>query len=356
MPVRVLPSEEARPSDSEQLEELLAALSEAKALQLARELETKRAVGDDRMPASMILDRLRPVLSDARPARVPTLCRTACEGFEDFLVDGALLPGAVRRPAIVPWWNALGNVAKGDLRAFQDELVDLIERGEAVPQEFGARLRRRVRDWTRAALAIGTVPDEFRPDAERIVFILDTCEPVLRALRTLRTLGGIENRTLSDTSLERALAVARGLVDAAPEAARFFPVALIRHIDQPAEALRLAPALGRKETVGLLLQRLLAEIDETAAAASSTNEPHEALAPAKRFLDTLQAFEAEIDASCGWARTPAVEARLSAARSLVRGSLGRFSPSEVDEAALASLLAGLGPAEEGSAAPPPKTP
>src|SRR5260370_40647847 len=94
---------------SEQLQGLLNALPTIEALALARKLETQRALGQEALPAETVLAILRPQLRRVRPQRVPSLCRLACVGFEDFLVDrvdGPRLPGLIPRSAIAPWWRA----------------------------------------------------------------------------------------------------------------------------------------------------------------------------------------------------------------------------------------------------------
>ena len=72
---------------AEQLKGLLNNLPTSEAVVLARKLETQRALGQETLPAEAVLSILRPQLRRVRPQRVPTLCRLACAGFEDFLAD-----------------------------------------------------------------------------------------------------------------------------------------------------------------------------------------------------------------------------------------------------------------------------
>jgi len=114
---------------ADQLKGLLNALPTTEAVALARKLETERALGKATLPAETVLSVLRPQLRRVRPQRVPTLCRLACVGFEDFLadrVDDPRLPGLIPRTAILPWWQACERIAPDEVKIFAADFGKLV--------------------------------------------------------------------------------------------------------------------------------------------------------------------------------------------------------------------------------------
>jgi len=102
------------PARNEKLESLRAfldSLAPAKALELARmverELVSKTAADEMQL---FILDSLRPILRESRPARRPTPLRIFVEPFEDLLITdepAEKLAGRISRRSIDPVWRLL---------------------------------------------------------------------------------------------------------------------------------------------------------------------------------------------------------------------------------------------------------
>src|SRR3984893_16864229 len=139
---------------AEQLKGLPNNLPTSEAVVLARKLETQRALGQETLPAEAVLSILRPQLRRVRPQRVPTLCRLACAGFEDFLadrVDDPRLPGLIPRAAIPPWWQALERMAPQGLQAFTADFARHLGASDwPALERLGESLRRSARGWTQA--------------------------------------------------------------------------------------------------------------------------------------------------------------------------------------------------------------
>ncbi|MGO8915897.1 MAG: hypothetical protein ACLQJR_08320 [Stellaceae bacterium] len=146
-----------REDKAKKLKQVLGKLSARQATAVARGLETERALGQETLPSETILDALRPQLRQAGAKRVPTLCRLACNMFEDFLSDrrdDPRPPGMIARATIDPWWRAMQHVAGAEIREFEAELKQLVARGdEAGIAVLAETLARAARGWTEGVLA-----------------------------------------------------------------------------------------------------------------------------------------------------------------------------------------------------------
>jgi len=278
---------------SEQLEGLLNALPTIEALALARKLETQRALGQEALPAESVLAILRPQLRRVRPQRVPSLCRLACAGFEDFLVDrvdGPRLPGLIPRSAIAPWWRSLERIAPGELRVFAADFARLMTASDSPGLErLGERLRSAARGWTEAVIAgfeSGKLADPvtrkalsdigLQADIAEIARILAIAEPLRQAIEAVIAVavrnGHAQGRRISDFSADTVTAAKQQYLRFAEVAgfdSRYFALGLMARLERPWYALRLGRALSWKPTdallqdteLGIIGQRLIHDID-----------------------------------------------------------------------------------------------
>lgn len=114
---------------SEQLRETLNRLSVKQATALARAVELQRTLGQETVPTDLVLEGVRPKLRDARPQRIPTICRLVCTGFEEFISDRQDEPrieGLIPRQAIKHWWSAVLHVAGKEVASLEQRLKSLL--------------------------------------------------------------------------------------------------------------------------------------------------------------------------------------------------------------------------------------
>jgi hypothetical protein len=277
---------------SEQLKGLLNTLPTNEAVALARKLETQRALGQEALPAETVLAILRPQLRRVRPQRVPSLCRLACAGFEDFLVDRVddpRLPGLIPRSAIIPWWQALERMAPAELKVFGADFARLVAANDAQGLErLGQRLRDAARGWTEAVIAgfksrrladavtrkalsdIG-----LQADFAEIARILAIAEPLRQAIDAVIAVavrnGQAQGRGISDFSADTVTAAKQQYLRFAEIAgfdSRYFALGLMNRLERPWYVLRLGRALSWKPTdallqdteLGIIGQRLIHDI------------------------------------------------------------------------------------------------
>jgi len=261
---------------SEQLKGLLTALPTNEAVTLARQLETQRALGQETLPAETLLSILRPQLRRVRPQRVPTLCRLACAGFEDFLVDRVddpRLPGLIPRSAIAAWWQALERMAPQEIKILAAEFARLVDASDWPGLErLGERLRSAARGWTEAVMSgfqSRKLPDPvtrkalgdigLQSDFAEIARILAIAEPLRKALDVViaaATRGGqAQGRRITDFSNEAVTAAKQQYLRFAEIAgfdSRYFALGLMNRLERPWYVLRLGRALSWKPTDALL--------------------------------------------------------------------------------------------------------
>jgi hypothetical protein len=278
---------------SEQLKGLLNTLPTNEAVALARKLETQRALGQEALPAETVLAILRPQLRRARPQRVPSLCRLACAGFEDFLVDRVddpRLPGLIPRSAIAPWWQALERTAPEELKIFAADFARLVAASDARGlEQLGERLRNAARGWTEAVIAgfksrrladavtrkalsdIG-----LQADFAEIARILAIADPLRQAIDAVIAVavrnGHAQGRRISDFSADTVTAAKQQYLRFAEIAgfdSRYFALGLMNRLERPWYVLRLGRALSWKPTdallqdteLGIIGQRLIHDIE-----------------------------------------------------------------------------------------------
>ncbi|HXP74838.1 MAG TPA: hypothetical protein VN823_11885 [Stellaceae bacterium] len=278
---------------SEQLKGLLNALPTNEAVSLARKLETQRALGQETLPAEAVLSFLRPQLRRVRPQRVPTLCRLACAGFEDFLVDRVddpRLPGLIPRSAIAPWWQALERMAPQELRIFSEEFARLVGASDwPALDRLGERVRNAARGWTDAVMAafqsrkladsvtrkhLGDIG--LQADFAEIARILAIAEPLRKALDAVLAVavrsGQTQGRRILDFTADAVTAAKQQYLHVAEVAgfdSRYFALGLMNRLERPWYVLRLGRALSWKPTdallhdteLGIIGQRLIHDIE-----------------------------------------------------------------------------------------------
>ena len=261
---------------AEQLRGLLNALPTNEAVNLARKLETQRALGQEMLPADTVLAALRPHLRRVRPQRVPTLCRLACVGFEDFLVDRVddpRLPGLIPRSAITPWWHACERTAPEDVKTFSADFARLVAASDwRGLDKLGEMLRTAARGWTEGVIAafgsrklgdavtrkaLGDIG--LQTDFGEIARILAIAEPLRKALDTVIAVamrsGQAQGRRILDFSADTVTAAKQQYLHFAEVAgfdSRYFALGLMNRLERPWFVLRLGRALSWKPTDALL--------------------------------------------------------------------------------------------------------
>jgi hypothetical protein len=261
---------------SEQLKGLLNTLPTTEAVTLARKLETQRALGKETLPAETVLSALRPHLRRIRPQRVPTLCRLACAGFEDFLVDRVddpRLPGLIPRSAIAPWWQACERLAPEDMKTFNADFARLIAASDwHGVEKLGEMLRTAARGWTDTILsafgsrkladaatrkALGDIG--LQTDFAEIARVLAIAEPLRQALDAVIAVavrnGAAQGRRILDFHADTVTAAKQQYLHFAEVAgfdSRYFALGLMNRLERPWFVLRLGRALSWKPTDALL--------------------------------------------------------------------------------------------------------
>ncbi|MGH7123342.1 MAG: hypothetical protein ACREFI_03145, partial [Stellaceae bacterium] len=261
---------------AEQLKGLLTSLPTTEAVTLARKLETERALGKGTLPAETVLAALRPQLRRVRPQRVPTLCRLACVGFEDFLadrVDDPRLPGLIPRSAIAPWWQACERVAPQDIKTFSADFARLVAASDwRGLDKLGEMLWTAARGWTAVVIAafesrkLGDAVTRkalsdigLQTDFAEIARILAIAEPLRKALDTVIAVGTrngqAQGRRILDFSADAVTAAKQQYLHFAEVAgfdSRYFALGLMNRLERPWFVLRLGRALSWKPTDALL--------------------------------------------------------------------------------------------------------
>lgn len=261
---------------AEQLKGLLNTLPTNEAVTLARKLETQRALGKETLPAETVLAVLRPQLRRIRPQRVPTLCRLACAGFEDFLVDRVddpRLPGLIPRSAITPWWQACERMAPDEIKIFAADFSKLVAASDwRGLDRLGDLLRTAARGWTTAILtalesrkltdsltrkALGDIG--LQTDFAEIARILAIAGPLRKALDAVIAVamrnGQAQGRRILDFHADTVTAAKQQYLLFAEVTgfdSRYFALGLMNRLEKPWFVLRLGRALSWKPTDALL--------------------------------------------------------------------------------------------------------
>ena len=280
----------------EELKGLLDTLPTADAVALARKVETQRALGRSELPAEEILAALRPQLRRARPARIPTLCRLACNGFEDFLIDAldeTRLPGLVPRASIAPWWQALERFAPQEIKTYEAELARLVPVNDrAGLDRLGEVLRRSARGWTEAVLAQvesrkladratrkALVDPGVQADFAEISRILAIAEPLRHALEAVTAVaaraGQKDGRRIAELTADAVTEAKQQYLHFSEThglESRYVALGLMNRLARPWEILRLGrslswkpmDALMRDTELGIIGQRLIRDLEAQA--------------------------------------------------------------------------------------------
>ncbi|HVM78681.1 MAG TPA: hypothetical protein VMU06_06655 [Stellaceae bacterium] len=360
----------------EQLKGLLDGLPAAEAAALARKIETQRALGRSELPADAILAALRPQLRRARPARIPTLCRLACAGFEDFLIDAAdetRLPGLVPRASIAPWWQALERFAPQEIKTYEAELARLApvnDRSEL--DRLGEALRRSARGWTEAVLAQAAGRKLADPAARKaladpgvqtdfaeISRILAIAEPLRQALEAV-------SAAAARSGQKDGRRIAEFTADAVTEAkqqylrfsethgleSRYVALGLMNRLARPWEILRLGRSLSWKPTdalmrdteLGIIGQRLIRDLEaHTREVAALAPQRRRGAGAAPDYARLQQAMLLYIESAegmlseFGFRRDSPWGEQILETRAILGRALGPDQLAEVAEAALAAL-------------------
>lgn len=273
------------------LRRFLAGLSARQAAAVARGVETERALGQKALPSGVILDAIRPQLREGEAKRVPDLRRLVCAGFEDFLTDrndDPRPPGVIARAALEPWWRALQHIAGAELLGFDEELRQLITRGDETGIVFLTdTVARAARGWTEGILAqLGKRQSD--PALKRLftdpLLIVDLHE-IARVLplggavrdgidaviRVARQHGEAHGRRLADLGPETVTEAKQQylrLSDAFGVDASYFALGLLNKLERAWAILRLGRALSwkpndalvRESEFGVIGERLIADL------------------------------------------------------------------------------------------------
>ncbi len=261
---------------AERLRLLLGALPTNEAVTLARKLEIERALGQETLPAETVLAILRPQLRRVRPQRVPTLCRLACAGFEDFLVDRVdepRLPGLIPRSAVAPWWQALVRMAPREIKDLGEEFTRLTAASDwPALERLSDGVCAAARGWTDAVIAafesrrladavtrkaLGDIG--LQTDFAEIARVLAIAAPLRKALDAVLAVaarhGQAQGRRLLDFTGDVVTAAKQQYLRFAEIAgidSRYFALGLMNRLERPWYVLRLGRALSWKPTDALL--------------------------------------------------------------------------------------------------------
>ncbi|HTS90934.1 MAG TPA: hypothetical protein VMG55_02960 [Stellaceae bacterium] len=360
----------------EQLKGLLDALPTAEAVSLARKVETQRALGLSELPADAILAALRPQLRRVRPARIPTLCRLGCAGFEDFLIDASderRLPGLIPRASIGLWWQALARFAPQEIRTYATELARLAPVNDRTGLDrLGESLRRSARGWTEAVLAQAESRKLTDADARKaladpgvqtdfteIAHILGIAEPLRQALEAVSAAaarsGNKEGRRICELASE-AVSEAKLQYLRFSEThgldSRYVAIGILNRLARPWEILRLGRALSWKPTdalmrdteLGIIGQRLIRDLEmQVRAVAELAPQRRRGSGAAVDFPRLQQALLQYIESvegmlgEFGFRRDSHWGEQILSTRAILSRALGPSQLTEVAETALAVL-------------------
>lgn len=310
-----------------QLQSVLDQLSASEAIALARAVELQRAMGEEKLPTAAILARVRPHLQKQKPTRIPTLCRLACAGFDEFLTndeDEPRLPGLLPRSSIEPWWRGLKLIAGAAIAERDAQLRRLIAGGNmsALP-DFAVATQRAAAAWTLTLIEELRRPKGdpavkaliVRParmtDFTEIAEILSIAEPlgaaldaILTHLRDLRRLDGRRIRELTPASVTETKAHYLALNETHGLRSRYLALAMLNRLAEPWHILRVGRALSwkpndalvRDTEFGVIGTRLVLDIrrlsrELVAAAETRGREPPDCprlAACAGRYMDAVE--------------------------------------------------------------------
>jgi hypothetical protein len=307
-----------REDKANRLKQLLSSLSGRQAAAVASGVETERVLGRETLPSETILAALRPQLREAGAKRVPTLCRLACNMFEDFLsdrCDDPRPPGVIARDAIDPWWRALQHVAGPEIREFEAELKQLVARGdEAGIAVLAETMARAARGWTEGVLAELGKPRAdpalrrlfgdplLLVDLQEIARVLPVGSAVKSGIDAVIRVAGqngeAQGRRLADLGPATVTEAKRQylrLSDAFGVDARYFALGLLNKLERGWAILRLGRALSwkandamvRDTEFGIIGERLIADLQHQArdiVALTETSDAMRKLAQLKAWL------------------------------------------------------------------------
>lgn len=275
------------------LRAFLGSLPRGTAGNVARAVEMDRMNDGQVLPHELILESLRPSLrEDDTPERAPTPLRLFCRPFEDLLVSGASpkkQKGRIARGSITPVWNWLSqDLIPASATAYSLAVKTAAMVGGEVPElpqkvsEFwataSAALRNRLaaetgRRTARQVLGNDTAVEDAREMALMLAAAPEICELQDALPRTMPS--------LTEEAIQAYRAAHEKLAARMPDAAPYLSIVVMNRLEQPWEALRLAPAAaGHAESgdepvsipdLGLAGELLLAAIDAHRAAIAFAN-------------------------------------------------------------------------------------
>lgn len=253
---------------TEQLRKTLGRLSDKQATALAHAVEMQRTLGQEIVPTELVLDGIRSRLRDARPRRVPTLCRLVCAGFEDFLTDRQDEPrieGLIPRKVIKPWWSAVRHVAGDEVAAFDVKLKNLLA-ADPPPKldTFRQQAQQAAAGWTAAIVSelakpnpdpelrkhlSGYLVDDARTIAKILPIAPSLASSMVALTRLLGRLGLMNGARITDLpppgiKLLKQHYVA--LTESRGADARFLAFAVMNRLEKRCQILRLGRALSWK--------------------------------------------------------------------------------------------------------------
>jgi hypothetical protein len=276
-----------------ELQAIIGKLSPQQAAELARSVELGRALGRDSLPSARILDALRPMLRVAKPARIPSLHRLICAGFEDFLTDRSdepRLEGLIPRASLTPWWQAIALIAGPEVATFDARLRERLagpaphletlqhEAWEAAARwsaALGAELAK-----PKPPLALRKLLTQFvARDVDMIAHVLAIARPLRAAMKTLQRIAArlnlFEDGRITDLAPDCITLLKKeyvALSESHDMDARFLALAVLNRLQQSRQILRLGRALSWKSNDTLVANteffcvgaRLIGEVERLA--------------------------------------------------------------------------------------------
>ncbi len=306
-----------------QLRMVMSQLPAKQALALAHGVELQRALGKDGLPAEPILESLRPLMREHKPARVPTLCRLICNGFEEFLTDTVEEPridGLIPRSSIAPWWEAITLTAKAEADALQEKLRGLLKDENAPSLEpLQHEAQEAAVRWCAAITAEMAKPKpdlalrkilrgSLAQDTDNIGHMLMVAQPLtasIKALsRILARLNVIEGKVITDLSPDCITLLKQQymtLSESHGMDARFLALAVLNRLAQPRQIMRLGRALSWKPNDTLVVgtefscigARLIGDVERLAKKILAQISPRGPLPPAAELSAALGHYQTE---------------------------------------------------------------
>ncbi|MBP6012372.1 MAG: hypothetical protein KBA31_09110 [Alphaproteobacteria bacterium] len=283
----------------DELAELLAKLTPEKALKLAAYAEEQRIAGERAFPTDLILDSLRPTLTQQQAQRTPTALRLFCEPIEDFLVDRRDFkqPGRIARRSIRTLWRWLSDDAlRLDLPDLEAQLSSAILSGnvwlqEGLHERLQVEVLRAIEAATqsaeseaaRYALARKLGGDDVVHDMQEIGFLIARAQPLSRFKAQLPQ----RIDTLSDQHLATIRETCAALTGPQAGLKPYAALLVLARLDQPWEAVRLAEGTTDFDAAAEIL---LADIEglalDIAGVQPNTFDPAALLPKLDRFVRT----------------------------------------------------------------------